>query len=334
MLKRVLIATVVAAVAAGPVSANDRIYDLIERGKLDEARRELSQVSTAALRNGTNLFYQALLEPDGDKSAQLMEIALNSSVSSEYRELIFLRLAQYYYFSGRFEKLERLIVDYRVSFESGQYRAEILRYSSLVDEHRRAWESALRQVDRYLIEYSSGEAEQWGHIDKARVLLANSKEIGAQNLLRRLSKKDSGPGVPQALYLLTRDAVLERRADDAVFYYNLLREAYPAAVGLDALVADLAEMSEARKNTGSEAEKLTGTFYSVQVGVFSEEDNAREMAKLFEKYGYPVDVRDKSISNIKYRVVYVGRFSTYAEAAATKTKLEVEHNEVFPVVAR
>ena len=334
MLTRWLVAILTVLLTAGSVSAGDRIYDLIQDGRLDEARRELSRVSTAALRNGTNLFFQALLEPDADEAAELMEIALNSSVSNNYREIIFLRLAQYYYLTERWDPLERLIVDYRVTFESGEHREQMLRYSTLVDEHRRAWESALHQADQYLLENNSGDAEQWGLVDKARIMLAFSKEIGAQRMLRRLSREESGPGVPQALYLLTRDAILERRADDAVFYYNLLREGYPSAVGLDALVADLARMSESRQQTGDEAERLTGTFYSVQVGVFAEKDNAKEMAARFEKYGHAVEIRDKRISNIKYRVVYVGRFSSYSEATAVKAELEVEHDEVFPVVAR
>ncbi len=321
-------------IAVSSTSADDRIWELIQDGKIDEARRRLSEVSTAALRNGDNLFFQAMLEPNANRAANLFEVALNSSVDTRFREIIFLRLAQYYYITGRTRQLQKLIVDYRVSFEDGRFRQQVLRYSALVDEQKQAYESALRQADRYLMENSSGDAEQWGLIDKARVLSRNNKDIGADRMLRQLARKNSGPGVPQALYLLTADAIENRRADDAVFYYNLLREAYPSAVGLDALVDRLADVSSGPSRSESEAEQVTGTYYSVQVGVFSERDNAKRMQDRFEDYGWEVDISEKLISNIRYNVVYVGHFKSYNEAAAVKTKLEVEHNEVFQVVAR
>jgi cell division septation protein DedD len=136
--------------------------------------------------------------------------------------------------------------------------------------------------------------------------------------------------VPQSLYLL---ALVASKADDAVFYYNILREEYPAAVGLDALADKIAGMSS--PDAGSTAaERKTGTFYSVQVGVFSQEDNAKRQAKAFSRYDRQVDISKKVISGQEYRVVYVGRFSSYLEAQDFKKLLEANHNEVFQVVAR
>jgi cell division protein FtsN len=82
------------------------------------------------------------------------------------------------------------------------------------------------------------------------------------------------------------------------------------------------------------AEKLTGTFYSVQVGVFSQKGNAKRQAKIFAAYDQKVDIETKTISGKKYRVVYVGRFATFDEANRFKKMLEANHHEVFRVVAR
>lgn len=333
-MKRIICILVLGIASAVTAQADDLIYRLIQRGEFDQAREELSRVSTAGLRDGTNLFYQALLEPNGARAADLMEVALNSGVDKEYRELIHLRLAQYYHLTQNWERLERIIVNYRTKFEYGRYREEMMRFSTLLDERGGVSEAALRQADRYLLEYGSGEAEQWGAIDKARVLLNDDKGIGAERMLRGLSREKSGPGVPQALYLLAMDAVKSKRADDAVFYYNVLREAYPGAVGLETLVDRLASMAEGVERRTGEAEEITGTYYAIQVGVFSEADNARRQAERFKKSGWKTEVADKAISNVTYRAVYVGNFSTYEEAAAAKVNLERELNETYQVVAR
>ncbi len=332
-MKKILLAiTLVVSVLAAPGRA-DIIYSLIARGRLAEARDSLSSTLTASLRDGNRLFYLSLLEPNADKSAQLMEAALNASVSPAYREEIYFRLAQYYFLRGDLKKLEQTVIDYRALWEAGTYRGEMFRISVLVDEMVRAYESALRQADRYLLEYSEGHLAQWGIIDKARVMQGYNKQIGAHKLLRKLSREKSGPGVSQALYLLASAALENKRTDDAVFYYNVLREEYPNAVGLDALVEKMADLSGPEADDAA-AEKITGTFYSIQVGVFSEKENAKRQAELFSKYDQKVDITTKTISNKEYRVVYVGHFQTYDAALQFKKMLEASHNEVFQVVAR
>jgi hypothetical protein len=225
-----------------------------------------------------------------------------------------------------------MVNQYHTRWENGQYDSEMLRFSILVDQMAQAHESAVSQADLYLKEYADGNPAQWGIIDKARVMQAFGKEIAASKLLEKLAREKSGPGIPQALYLLTMDAVKDQRADDAVFYYNILREGYPSAVGLDALMQKMAAMSVA--DTDDAAEKRTGTYYSVQVGVFSQSDNAKQQAKIFGKYDQKVDIETKTISGKQYRVVYIGRFPTYEAAHKFKETLEANHNEVFQVVAR
>ncbi|MEA3296638.1 MAG: SPOR domain-containing protein, partial [candidate division Zixibacteria bacterium] len=103
--------------------------------------------------------------------------------------------------------------------------------------------------------------------------------------------------------------------------------------GLDALVERMTDLSMPNSH-GDVAEKLTGTFYSVQVGVFKFKDNSGKQAAIFEHYGRQVDIRSKTISNVSYYVVYVGHFSNYESAVQFKRKLESNHSEVFQVVAR
>jgi tetratricopeptide (TPR) repeat protein len=311
----------------------DSIYSLIMNGSLQEAGNQLSQLTTAALRDGDVLFLQSLVEPDAAKSAQLMEAALSSSVSTSYRQEIYLRLAQYYLIKNDFDQLSRVVNEYRASWESGRYEDEMLRLSLIVDQMTGDYESALRQADRFLVRYAAGEEAQWGKIDKARILKANDKAIGAVNLLRQLLREKKGVGVPQALYLLALDAIAEKRTEDAVFYYNLLREGYPEAVGLDALIDKLSGMAQ-EYGDDSAAEQVTGTFYTVKVGVFSEKDNAERQAGIFKEHDKHVKIGKKSISGKQYHVVYVGKFQSYQEAFRFKTTLESSYGEVFQVVAQ
>lgn len=331
MLKYVII-TVAMLLTVGDARP-DNIYSLIRQGRLREAADSLSGVTTASSRDGNKLFYSSLLEQNADKSARLMEAALSVSVSPVYRQEIYYRLAQYHFLKGDYTRVGQLVTEYLTYWEGGKYRPDMLRYSLLLDELDGAYDAAIRKSDRYLMEFDAGANEQWGLVDKARVMRRYDKFVGAHSLLKRLSREKSGPGVSQALYLLADEAIRDRKTDDAVFYYNILREEYPAAVGTDALLSKIGALPSSL-DTDGRAEKLTGTYYAVQVGVFSVKGNAKRQADMFKPYNQPVDIKDKNISNAKYHVVYVGRFTSYEEASKFKTMLETNHKEVYQVVAR
>jgi tetratricopeptide (TPR) repeat protein len=314
-------------------ASGENLHTLILKGKLAEVRDSLSMRASAAVRDGNTLFYQSLVETDGAQAVRLMEAALEASVHPRYQEEIVYRLAQYYLLRNDFDRLARLLVDYRSRWETGRYAAEMSRYSLLTDEHGKELESALRQCDRYLLARTEETTRQWGQIDKARLMKANGKSIGSNEMLRQLSRQKQGEGIPQALYLLGMEAIERGRADDAIFYYNIMREGYPAAVGLDEMLVGLGNMSTDTKS-GNRAEQVTGTYYSVKVGVFSESANARKQADKFQSYGRKVDINSKQISGRDYSVVYVGRFDDYEEALRFKEQLEATHHETYQVVAR
>ena len=129
------------------------------------------------------------------------------------------------------------------------------------------------------------------------------------------------------------DAAERKRTDDAVFYFNLLREAFPSAIGQDALLDKMSGLGGSSQKEKS-ADQRTGTFYSVQVGVFADIKNARELAKQFEKYGHKVEIGSKNISDRKYHVVFIGRFDSYETAANFEKTIESERDDVYQVVAR
>lgn len=319
---------VISLLFATNVSAN--IYSLIKEGKIAEATDSLTPYLSAATRNGDILFFQSLLERSAKKSAELMEASLKASVSLTYRQEIYNLLAQYYYFNGNYSKLSSMIREYRSIWPQGKYAGDMSRYSILIDEHNGSYNAAYQQIERML---NSGDEDRWARIDQARILLEQRQTTRAAELLRKLSKESDPVAEALALYLLAGRSIERERPDDAVFFYNMLREAYPSAVGLDALVNKMSLLTPT-SDADNKAEKLTGTYYSVQVGVFSSKDNAENMADKFKKYDQKIDIKDKYVSDKKYRVVYVGRFTTLEEAYTFKNQIEHAFDEVFQVVAR
>lgn len=320
-------------VCFGQSLAAENIYSLINKGHLKEAADSLSKITTAANRDGNYLFYLSMLEENADEAARKMEAAMKSSVSPRFLEVIYFRLTQYYFMKDRIGKVKRLVTDYRTRWENGKYLKEMLRFLMAAEQLSNNYETALKLSDRNLLLFSRGDDKQQGMVDKARIMSGYKKRLGADKLLKDISRRKSGRGVPQALYMRSLFAINRNKTDDAVFFYNLLKESYPSAIGNDALINKMMNISISEK-ADYKADELTGTYYSVQVGVFSNKGNAKKQADIFKAYDKKVDIKDKRVSDKKYHAVFVGQFKTYAEASLFKNKLEINHNDVYQVVAR
>ncbi len=314
------------------VAAGD-IYSLIVGGELDLAEDSLASLPSTALRNGNMLYYASMIETDADKSAALMEAALSSSVSAIHREKIQFLLAQYYFLKGDHAHLSKIVTDYLSMWETGRHRSQMQRLSTRLDEVSGQLASAARQADRYLVLFDYGAAEQWGQIDKARIMALRNDKSNADDLLLRMSRQKQGPGVAVALYQLAREAISDRRVDDAAKYYDLLRDGFPSAVGLDALTEMMVGLSSSDA-TDNTAVEVSGASYSVQVGVFSVKSNADRLAAEMASYGHAVDIDLKQISAKNYYVVMVGHFNDIESARAFKATAERDRGETFQVVTR
>jgi|GEM_PF-556709 len=327
-----ILLVIVVSLFAGPLYAQS-IYKLITDGEIRRAQDSLSSISSASTRDGNTLFYASLLEPRADEAARLMEASLNASVSSMHREQIYFRLAHYYHLKGNKDRLRELLAEYRSMWESGKYTSEMAHLAILLDEQTRQYDAAIRQADRMLLNATDDPTKDRGRITRARLMKANGKVIASRDLLKEIAGKKKSPGRPEALYMLSLDAVERKRTDDAVFYYNLLHGTYPSAIGLDALIERMTE-SPAEDEVDETAAAITGTVYTVKVGVFSVKTNAERMKSLLNKHEKPVRIEKKQISSKTYHVVTVGEFASYREAADFKNLLEKEHRETFQVIAR
>ncbi len=307
-------------------------YSLIMQGKLDEAREALDQLEGDSAETGANLFFRALLEPDGGRSAKLLERALKRSPDEKYRDEIRLRLAQFYILTGDYRNATE-VIDAGKPVSVGTPAASFDRLRILILEKTNSFDDARARLSQLQKTAVGDEWRRWALIDQARLSLALSKDKAANSALQSLARDKSGAVLPQALYLLCREAIDRGRVDDAARWYNMLKEAYPGAVGLDALTDKLGSMpTEPSKDT--RAERATGTFYSVKVGVFASTENAAAQVDRFKRMKVKVESVQKTIGGKKYAIVYAGRYASFDDAEKAKQDFESQTGEQYQVVAR
>ncbi|MCX6827232.1 MAG: SPOR domain-containing protein [candidate division Zixibacteria bacterium] len=307
------------------------LIDLIRSGHLEEARHQLQQYSDGLSDKNPLLYAQALIESDGNKSFQLLSTAAGAEVSPEFQHEERYLMALYLMTANKNSDLLSILQESSKKLD-GRYRPDMLRlegwaYSNLNSESKaeRLWTLVAK-------ENPNGDLGLWGKLDLARLLYRSKKYDAAQKLCQKLAKSKSNEIAYQALYMLSCFCLEQNQIEDAISYYNLLRDGYPESIGLDDLDDRFGRIE---KTTDDQtAEKITGTIYSVQVGVFSIQENAAKMAARMKKYGESVNINQKTISDKKYYVVYVGRFLSTERAVLFRARLESAEKESFQVVAR
>lgn len=315
-----------------PISRAENILEQIERGKIDEARDEIGKSSSAAVRDGNLLFYQALLEPQGETSQQFLDASMKAGLAPEYLEHNVYLSAQYYLAGENYEKAIATARAYLQRWENGKYRPQVLRLAWFAFNRENQKENASR-LNSNLVRENRGELYGYlAEIDRAYQLYREKDYIEAQNICRRMTNSDFPEASATAMYLLSKYSIEQKRIDDAILYYNLLKERFDNAIGLADLVDRFANLENLSGDAS--AEKITGSVYTIQVVVFSEKDNAKDFAKHMKQYGEKVEIDDKRISGKKYYVVYVGKFLSTADALSFKTRLEAAENEAFQIIAR
>jgi tetratricopeptide (TPR) repeat protein len=309
------------------------ISSLISQGRIDEAREALDRLSRDSAETGNALYFRALIETDAAQSAVLLERALTRKPDERFRNEIVFRLAQYYVVTEDLSRAAKLI-DAQPVKPSVVWGDELSRLRILASEQSRSLSDARKRLDQLQSTMTGPDGARWWLVDQARLSSAEGKPKAAANALQALVRQKSGPGLPQALYVLCSDAVNKGRADDAVRWFNLLKESYPNAVGLDVLMDKLGGMSSPESKPDTRAEAATGTFYSVKVGVFSSRENASAQADKFRVSKVKVEVVQKNIGGKKYATVFVGRYKSYDEAEKACRQFESQTGEQYQVVAR
>jgi len=317
---------------AGGITAGrdvDRIYDYITDGRIAEARKALQELPQTPIRDGNRLFVSALLEPDGQRSYELLEAALRSDLDGKYEEEARLRMIRY----SEAAEERTAVVSSGVSFlkrwEMSDYRRQVL--AILAHASPDNGDEQRRYLDLLIETFPGTYYGQCAHLIKADAAFDRGHYKTATTYCRRINNAPGEDLTPASLVLLSRIALQRDESERALLNYNILREQYPHAIGQDLLLAGLKQVSEEKSGEES-TEVFEGISYSVQVGVFSQKDNAEGMSDRIEGYGYGARIVRREISGNRYYVVLGGRFKTMKEAQAARQKLEIGEGDIFKVV--
>jgi tetratricopeptide (TPR) repeat protein len=318
-------------------SLRQEVSRLASQGRLDEALDQVER-NASSLPAAWNAMFRGKLELDGDKAARGYKAASADSAPPQMRGEALFRQGQYQYAAGRYHLAIPHFREYLARYPTGVWSepsAYWMAYACIqLVKQRSGREAYLDTAQAYLrkLEFRGRSGYYWplARAAQARVLLLRGDTVGAQRALRDARGKVPVEEMPGVL-LLSLQA--DPRGTPAGAWEDSLRWGYslspetrllgearlgaPRARAVAAVPAAPAKDHVAAPSVPAPA-KAGG--WSLQLGVFSQPENARKFvqelaAKKITARVEPMPGRTGTL----HRVLY-GSFATEAAAVADGKK--------------
>jgi cell division septation protein DedD len=337
-------------------SLRQEVSRLASQGRLDEALDQVGK-NADALPGSWNAMFRGKLELDGDKSARGYKAASTDSAPPQMRGEALFRQGQYQYAAGRYNLAIPPFREYLARYPTGAWSeasAYWMAYSCIQLVRLKPGKDAyLDSAQAYLrkLEFRGRTGYYWplARAAQGRVLLLRGDTVGAQRALRDARGKAPAEEVPGVLLLSlqtenstgARSASAGQWEDSLRWGYPLSPEtkllgtpARPRAVAAPVVVPPVVQPAPAPQpvNTAKTAPQTSSGSWSLQLGVFSQPENARKFVK--ELAAKKITARIETMPGRTaplHRVLY-GAFATEAVAAADGKRLLRPKGYEFRVV--
>lgn len=303
-----------------------RYYD---QGDFKDAQEELKAYLESNPSDYEALYYAGKLESSPEKSAEYFKKVWESS-SRTKKEEAGLELCLYYQTAGLDDSVLSLSSKFKKIFPKSPFLPQMLWLESKSILATGRMEQALKGFRNIVELYPPSSWAAWAQLGIAEIYFSQgSFDKSIKEYTKVIDKYAGTEAFPLALAGMSRAFEASGEKDKAVLYMNLYKERFPGGIEVESQIQT--QEVNPRKDSGT-AEKLTGTKYSVQIGVFASQENADKVMKRLKSRGYSPEQSFKTIQNKKYYVIQVGVFNSLSEAQKLREKLEREEGEVYRIV--
>jgi len=307
----------------------NKVIRYYNQGDFKNAQEELKSYLESNPSDYEALYYAGELEGNAEKSADFFKKVWESS-SRTKKEEAGLELCLYYQTVGLNDSVLSLSSKFKKIFPKSSLLPQILWLESGSLFATGRTELALKSLKNLMELYPASPWAAWAQLGAAEIYFSEGNFNKSLKEYNKVIDKYAGTETfPLALAGMSRTLEASGEKDKAVLYLNLYKERFPRGIEVESQIHT--EEVNPRKDPGT-AEKLTGTKYSVQIGVFANQENADKMMSRLKSRGYSPDQYNKTIQNKKYYVIQVGVFNSLSEAQKLREKLEREEGEVYRIV--
>lgn len=168
----------------------------------------------------------------------------------------------------------------------------------------------------------------------AQYQYARERYRAARGYLRLLQRRfPASKWFDDSRYLLGQCYLADARPDSARLVWTSFVRDLPRSPYSDLAVADLEELNlGAPPAAAAKSKPSTNPWYSIQVGAFSNPDNARTILAGLREVGYEGEIVQKKVGSRTFHAVWIGRFNDRAAAEDYARRFIVQVTPEYSIV--
>lgn len=311
----------------------DSIDDLLVRGELLRAERQLSGIYGRNTETPEYLFLQGKTDLSGESSASYLKDFINRSTEDTYiPDWARLILGKYYMSQGLYVTARKQLLSIpesspfhpeaeylaaRCYMLSGEYEDAILKYRDIVGRP-------------YQSEYS-----YWASLGIADAYY----EIGNYREAEQVYYELLRPELDDDIYALALLGMMEsarasNRPADSEKYLEIFEDRYHAGLDIAPLRKHQQVTQKSAQTAKREEKTRPGERFYIQVGAFSVKDNAIRIAGLYKESGYDVYMEPFIERGQEYYRIMIGGYNSKQQAEFIQRRLEKSMGEKFFLIKR
>jgi len=316
-------------------SAVQEARNLMQQGKVEEARQVLQKHLRGHSKDVAALLLMGKLEKEGDVSLGYFKDVQRSSDVDKRAQEANLQIGYYYYVKGQYVTAIEILTAFKKQFTASDFMTQvlwILGQSYLATEQLEEAKVEFQTlVENYPYTWAS-----WGYLGLGDAYFASGDYENAVAFYQKLLENYAGSDACGLAYAQISAACTELGDETkAGLYLNMYKEKFPAGLQSTAILEPVTPVKKtSSKIKSGEAEKFLKVTYTVQLGVFSIRDYAENLMVQVKALGHKPILTNKVINDKKYYVVQTGSFSSLEAAQDLKEGLEQALNQSFRVVIR
>jgi len=322
----------------------EEVDDLIEDGLLSEAYQYLIDNYKNTPNQPEHLFLKGRTDSSGENSATYLKDFINRlTEDSKLADWARLYLGKYYL-------TQKLYVTSRKHFqnvaENSPFKSEAEYLAAkcllLAEEYELASESFKAIVDRYEetgiqdIEKEQAEYYNWSVLGLADALLAEEDYEKAEDIYKRLLQPQFEKDImAPALIGLTELYEKLQKWDIAQHYMNVYNDHYKADIS-QVTKSPETERTErySAKTADFHQDAVLPNKYYIQVGAFSNMNNADRISSLYKDSGYKTHIENFVEGGQEFHRVLIGGYDSKQQAEFIKKRLEKAAKEKYLILKR
>jgi tetratricopeptide (TPR) repeat protein len=330
-----LVFFVIFSVSVFATELDETMQSFIKENELQKAFEFLTEKLKLNPEDRETKFYLGKIHFDGDSSFKYLSEAIDLNQRDENTAEALIWMAKYSFLKGTYTITSEQTSIFEEEFDQSTHLPEALWLSGCSYLTTGYTEEAEKQFRKIPQNVPGSKWAPWAHLGLGDCFFLK-KEFGQAIIQYRkvIELYADSDAFPLALIYLCQSYIETKDVNNALLYYNLYQDRFPSGITDREKIFEKIRAQFSDKIKTEKKEQRRVTKYTIEVGLFSNKNQAQNEYRRFKSQGYTTRMVEVPKDEAALWRVEVGIFNSQKKAEDFKDKLQRRFGKAYKVISR